>query len=393
MGHLPASKALANLTVIDLTHVRAGPVCVRQLADWGANVIKVERPGNPDDFAGRHEADFQHKHRNKRSIALDLKSEEGVAILKRMCAKADIVVENYRPDVKHRLGVDYETLKRLNPRLIYCSISAFGQDGPYKDRPGVDQIIQGMSGFMSVTGEPGRGPMRAGIPLSDISAGLFGALGILVALYARERTGQGQWVQTSLLEAQLFMLDLQAVRYLVEGLVPKQVGNGHPTGAATNAYKTKDGHINIAPLPAHWDRLCRAIGREDLITHPDFATKAARRAHKKEIDEIVTGVSSKLGSAEMLAKLDAADVPAGPINGIDQAFADPQVRHLAMTQSVDSEKLGSITLMGQPVRLSDMPSQLQRPCPEFAEHTDEILGEFGFSAAEILGLRQRGSVE
>jgi formyl-CoA transferase len=393
MGHLPASSALSRLTVIDLSHVRAGPVAVRQLGDWGANVIKIERPGDPGDFAGRHEADFQHKHRNKRGIALDLKKPEGVAVLMKMVAQADIVVENYRPDVKKRLGIDYESMRKVNPRIIYCSISAFGQDGPYKDRPGVDQIIQGLAGFMSINGEAGRGPMRAGIPLSDIAAGLFGALGILVALYEREQSGEGQWVQTSLLESQTFMLDLQAVRYLVENTIPKQSGNGHPTGVATNAYKTTDGYINIAPLPAHWDRLCRAIGREDLINHPDYKTKEQRRGKRKEIDDLITSITSEVDSATMLARLDAADVPAGRINTIDQVFDDPQMKHLAMTQTVDSPKLGTITLMGQPVRLSRTPSKLTRACPEFAQHTDELLAEFGYGADDIKRLRADGIAE
>jgi len=225
MGYTPASKALEGLTVIDMTHARAGPVCVRQLADWGANVVRIERPGNPEDFAARHEADFQNKHRNKRGMALNLRSEEGRAILYRMIERTDVLVENFRPDVKTRLKFDYETLRSKNPRLIYASISAFGQDGPYQDRPGVDQVVQGMSGLMSVTGEPGRGPMRVGIPISDIVTGLYSALGILTALVERQRSGEGQWVQSSLLESQTFMLDLQAARYLVEGVVPKQVGN------------------------------------------------------------------------------------------------------------------------------------------------------------------------
>ena len=393
MPHKPGSSALSHLTVIDLTHVRAGPVCVRQLADWGANVWRVERVGNPADFAGRHEADFQHKHRNKRAIALDLKSEEGRSVLRRMVAKADVLVENYRPDVKHRLGIDYETLRKINPKLIYTSISAFGQDGPYKDRPGVDQIIQGMSGFMSITGEPGRGPMRAGIPLSDISAGLFAALGIMTALVERSVSGEGQWVQTSLLESQIFMLDLQAIRYLVDGVVAKQVGNEHPTGVPTNAYKTKDGYINIAPTPPMWDRLCRAIGREDLITDPEYADKTKRRQKRKEVNDMVQAITSQMDSKTLLEKLDAADVPAGVINTIDQTFADPQVEHLQMVQTVQSPALGELRLMRQPFNLTRTPSQLTTPTPEFGEHTDEILAELGYSEEEGAKLKASKAVE
>ena len=276
MPYKPASTALQDLVVLDLTHARAGPVCVRQLADWGANVIRIDRTGNPEDFSGRHEADFQNKHRNKRGIALNLKSDEGRAVLYRLAEKADVLVENFRPDVKQRLGFDYETLKSKNPRIILASISAFGQDGPYKDIPGVDQIVQGMSGLMSVTGEPGRGPMRVGIPISDIVTGLYTALGILTALMERQKSNQGQWVQASLIESQIFMLDLQAARYLVDGVVPKQVGNEHPSGVPTNTYRTKDGYVNIAPIPYMWPRLCKALGREDLIDHPDYATREVK---------------------------------------------------------------------------------------------------------------------
>ena len=252
MPYQPASRALQGLVVLDLTHARAGPVCVRQLADWGADVIRIERPGDPADFAGRHEADFQNKHRNKRGMALNLREAGGQEILYRLAGRADVLVENFRPDVKERLKFDYPTLAAINPRLVYCSISAFGQDGPYKSRPGVDQIVQGMSGLMSITGEPGRGPMRVGIPIADIVTGLHAALGILVALVERATSNQGQWVQASLIESQMFTLDLQAARYLVDGVVAKQVGNEHPTGVPTNVYKTRDGYVNIAPIPAMW---------------------------------------------------------------------------------------------------------------------------------------------
>jgi crotonobetainyl-CoA:carnitine CoA-transferase CaiB-like acyl-CoA transferase len=393
MGYAPASSALKALTVLDLTHMRAGPVCVRQLADWGANVIKVERPGDPADFAGRREADFQNKHRNKRAMALNLRSDEGRQILYRMVKKADVLVENFRPDVKNRLGFDYETLKKHNPRLVYASISAFGQDGPYKDRPGVDQIIQGMSGLMSVTGEPGRGPMRVGIPITDIVTGLYAALGILVALIERQASGEGQWVQTSLLESQMFMLDIQAARYLVDGIVGKQVGNEHPTGVPTNAYRTKDGYVNIAPVPSMWPRICKAIDREDLAEHPDYCTREVRRTRRKEINALIQSITETMDSATLIAKLQAADVPCGPIYTIDQAFEDPQARHLKLGQTVTDAKGREITLPRQPMRLSRTPSELTTRTPEFAEHTDEVLAEFGFTDAEIKHYRQTGAVE
>lgn len=393
MPHQPASQALKHLNVIDLTHVRTGPVCVKQLADWGANVWRVERVGNPADFSGRHDSDFQHKHRNKRALALDLKSADGRAVLRRMVEKADVVVENYRPDVKHRLGIDYETLSAINPRLIYASISAFGQDGPYKDRPGVDQIIQGMSGLMSVTGAADGPPTRVGIPIADISAGLFAALGVLTALVERGVSGKGQWVQTSLLESQIFMLDLQAVRYLVDGHVPKRVGNEHPTGVPTNAYRTKDGYVNIAPTPPMWDRLCRAIGREDLITHPDFATKEARRKNRKMVNDLIEGITLDMDAEDLLGRLEKADVPAGVIYDIGQTFNDPQVRHLEMSQKVMSGKLGELNLMRQPFRLSRTPARITQATPEFGEHTDEIMGELGYDAGEIARLRAGKAIE
>jgi len=393
MGYTPASRALEGLTVIDMTHARAGPVCVRQLADWGANVVRIERPGNPEDFSARHEADFQNKHRNKRGMALNLRSDEGRAILYKMIEQTDVLVENFRPDVKTRLKFDYATLRAKNPRLVYASISAFGQDGPYADRPGVDQVVQGMSGLMSVTGEPGRGPMRVGIPISDIVTGLYSAIGILTALVERQRSGEGQWVQASLLECQTFMLDLSAARYLVDGVVPKQAGNGHPSGGPTNAYKTRDGYVNVAPIPAMWDRLCRALGRPEWIDNPDYATREVRRKRDREINQEIAAIIAEMDTETVLAKLDAAEVPCGPIYTIDQAYADPQARHMRLTDTVVATDGKPMTLPRQPFTLSRTPSRLMRRTPEFAEHTDELLAEFGFSAADIAGFRVRGSVE
>ena len=393
MGHMPASRALANLTVLDLTHARAGPVCVRQLADWGANVVRIERPGNPEDFSARHEADFQNKHRNKRGMALNLRSDEGRAVLYRMVEKSDVLVENFRPDVKTRLGFDYETLRNRNPQLVYASISAFGQDGPYKDRPGVDQVVQGMSGLMSITGEPGRGPMRVGIPIADIVTGLYAAIGILTALIERQTSGEGQWVQASLLESQIFMLDLQAARYLVDGVVPKQVGNEHPSGVPTNAYKTKDGYVNIAPIPSMWGRLCKALGREDLVDHPDYASREIRRKRRQEVNALIQSITEQMDTATLTARLESAEVPCGPIYSIEEAFNDPQAQILSLSQTVTATGGKEIKLPRQPFALSRTPSRIVRRTPEFAEHTDEILAEFGFSAADIKSLRARGSVE
>ncbi len=393
MSYKPASSALQDLVVLDLTHARAGPVCVRQFADWGANVIRIERTGDPEDFSGRHEADFQNKHRNKRAIALNLKTDEGRAVLYRLVEKADVLVENFRPDVKERLGFGYDTLKGKNPRLVLASISAYGQDGPYKDIPGVDQIVQGMSGLMSVTGEPGRGPMRVGIPIADIVTGLYTALGVLTALMERHRSNEGQWVQSSLIESQIFTLDLQAARYLVDGVVPKQVGNEHPSGVPTNTYRTQDGYVNIAPIPYMWPRLCKALGREDLISHPDYATREARRGRRKEVNSLVQSIVGEMDTATLMQKLQAAEVPCGPINSIDQAFADPQVQHLELVQTVAGANGKDLNLARQPFRLSRTPSRLTVRTPEFAEHTDEVLAEFGFSAEDVAGLRASGAVE
>ena len=285
----PASKALSRFTVLDLTRVRSGPTCVRQLADWGANVIKIEMPAELEggDAPGgpRHGSDFQNLHRNKRSLSLNLKSPEGIEILKRLVKTADVLVENFRPDVKTRLGIDYEALKAINPRLVYASISGFGQDGPYAKRPGFDQIAQGMGGLMSITGLPGQGPVRVGIPIADLTAGLFTANGILVALLEREQSGEGQWVQSSLLQAQIAMLDFQAARWLVEKEVPKQAGNNHPTSIPTGVFQTSDGHINIAATGQRiWERLCRAIDAEELIAHPDYATAADRSKNRDALN-------------------------------------------------------------------------------------------------------------
>ena len=393
------SGALDGITVLDLTRVRAGPTCVRQFADWGANVIKVEmREADPAasaqaDFAARNDPDFQNLHRNKRGITIDLKNGDGMRVFRRLVERADVVVENYRPDVKFRLGIDYETLRAINKRIVYASISGFGEDGPYRDRPGVDQIAQGMSGLMSITGEPGRGPMRVGIAVGDLSAGLLAALGIMVALRERDRSGEGQWVKTSLLEALLFMLDFQGARYLMKGEVPQQVGNNHPTGAPTGAFRTADGYINIAPTPPMWRRFCTAIGRDDLIAHPDYATAGVRRRNRDKLNALLTDeITSKETSAALIQKLNAAGIPCGPIYGVDEAFADPQVKHLGIAQQVVSKALGPITLLGQPVSLSRTPSRLATAAPEYGEHNDDVLREAGFSAAEIEGFRKSGAI-
>jgi formyl-CoA transferase len=389
-----ASTALKRFTVLDLTRVRSGPTAVRQLADWGANVVKVEMPPHleeGDPMGGpRDGADFMNLHRNKRSITLNLKSPEGVALFKRLVAKADVVVENFRPDVKDRLGIAYGDLKAVNKRIVLASISGFGQDGPYAKRPGFDQIAQGMGGLMSITGLPGQGPVRAGIPLADLTAGLFAALGILTALLEREASGEGQWVQTSLLQAQAFMLDFQAARYLVKGEVAKQAGNNHPTSIPTGVFKTKDGHLNIATTgQAIWERCAKALGAEALIAREEYRTAALRSKNRDALNAELQAIFERETSADLVSKLNAAGVPCGPIYDIGQMFADPQVKHLGIAAKVDG---ADMTLMAQPFALSRTPSHLDTPPPAQGAHNDEVLAEFGLSAGEIAALRAAGTI-
>src|SRR6478735_1910816 len=392
-----ASRALERFTVLDLTRVRSGPTCVRQLADWGANVIKIElppEPGGGEPLGGPREgSDFQNLHRNKRSMTLNLKAPEAVAAFKRMVKKADVVVENFRPDVKRRLGVDYPQLRKINPKLVYASISGFGQTGPYAARPGFDQIAQGMGGLMSITGLPGHGPVRVGIPVADLTAGLFAAIGVLTALLERDKSGKGQAIETSLLQAQIFMLDFQAARYLVEGEVAEQAGNNHPTTIPTSAFKTRDGYINIATTGGKmWERFCQALGAQALLETPDYRTAEARLKNRDALNaEIETYLQSRT-SAEWVEHFNKAGVPSGPIYSIDKVFADPQVKHLKIAQKVDGKAKRKLTLVGQPVSLSRTPSHLAAPPPKLGEHTDAVLKEFGFSKQEIKALHKAGAV-
>jgi formyl-CoA transferase len=391
----PTQSPLSPYTVIDLTRVRSGPTCVRQLADWGAGVIKVEEPGG-DDKGGmggpRAGPDFQNLHRNKRGLTLNLKSEEGIEVFKKLVAKADVVVENFRPGVKSRLGIDYESLKPLNKGLIYASISGFGQDGSFRDRPGFDQIAQGMGGLMSITGKPGEGPMRVGIPIADLCAGHFCAQAILIALLERERSGEGQWVQTSLLQAQAFMLDFQAARWLMAGEVAPQAGNNHPTSIPTGVFKTSDGYINIAcsgePM---WERLKEALG-DKALDSPDYANLPSRQKNRDELNALIDKSTEKDTSANWIERLNEAGVPCGEINTIDQVFATPQVKHLGLVWPGPSQERGETQYLGQPITMSRSESGLRMPPPIRGQHTDEILDSLGYSSAEIENLRARGVI-
>ena len=392
-GELPLSR----FKVLDLTRVRAGPTCVRQLADWGADAIKIETPPGPDGDEGlggpRLGSDFQNLHRNKRSMTLNLKQPEGLALFKRLVAGADVVVENYRPDVKFRLGVDYESVKAINSRIVYASISGYGEDGPYRERPGFDQIAQGMGGLMSITGLPGQGPVRAGIAVADMAAGLFAAIGILIALLEREVSGEGQWIQSSLLGAQIAMNDFQSARWTMSHEVPGQAGNNHPTSVPTGVYATTDGHLNIAVAGQRiYERFCKALAAPELASDPGFTDSELRSRNRDRLNAAIEARTKTASTADWVAVFNQAGVPCGPIYRMDEVFADPQVKHLQMAVPATHPKLGPIELVGQSLKLSRAKFAVRSTTPEQGEHTDEILRGLGLDRAMIAGLRQRGVV-
>ncbi len=391
------SLPLARFKVLDLTRARAGPTAVRQFADWGADVVKIEAPASSGYFdhmsQPRTTYEAQNLHRNKKSMTLNLQAEEGRAVFLRMVEGADVVIENFRPDVKHRLGVDYEACRAVNPRIVYGSISGFGQEGPYRRRPGLDQIAQGLSGLMSVTGNPGESPMRVGIPLADLSAGFMLAQGIMIALLEREVSGEGQWVHTSLLEAQIQMMDFQAARYLRLGEVPGRQGNYHPTFQPAGVFETADGSINIQSGPQHlWERLARALDIAELIDHPDYATLEARSEHRDALHEIISRRTRTKPGAEWIEIINEAGIPCGPIYTVDQTFADAQVQGLGMDPEVPHPELGPIRIVGQAVKLARTPQKMRGAAPDTGVHTEEILRDLDYDAETIARWREEGIV-
>ncbi|QDL39837.1 CoA transferase [Rhodoferax sediminis] len=393
-GSLP----LAGLKVIDLTLARAGPTAVRHLADWGADVIRIDPPlapaGTPahEDVVGKERgSDYQNLHRNKRSLRLNLKDPAGRAVLLDLVREADVVIENMRPAVKHRLGIAWEDLSAVNPRLVYGSISGFGQDGPYRERPGLDQIAQGMTGLMSVTGLPDGQPLRTGIAVGDLTAGNMLALAVMMALFERQRTGRGRWVHTSLMESLLFMMDFQATRWLVDKEVPKRVGNEHPTAIPTDVFPTQDGHVTICAASSRlWPRLCAALGHPEWAEQPGWTSRDGRRKHKVAIHAGIAEVTRTRGTLHWIEKLNGAGVTCGPIYSMDQVFEDAQVRHLGMALPMEHPKLGTLHVLASPMNFDGATRRVRRPTPDGGADSEAILGELGYSAQRIDELRSAG---
>ncbi|MBK6648276.1 MAG: CoA transferase [Betaproteobacteria bacterium] len=394
MPHQPASAALSRFRVIDLTQVRSGPTACRQLADWGADVIQVQMPEHmrgDDTLGGQEGSDYQYTHRNKRSITVNLKEPEGIRVLKELIAKSDVVVENFRPDVKFRLGIDYETLAKDNPGLVYASISGFGQTGPLAQRPGFDQIAQGMGGLMSVTGLPEQGPIRVGIPIADLCAGIFAAQGILVALLEREKSGKGQWLHTSLLESMVYMMDFQTSRWLIDGEVAVQAGNYHPTSIPTGVYKARDGYMNIAVFGSKiWERFCDILGAPEWVTDDRYKDKPARSVNRDSLNAEINRRLAAQDRSYWIERLNAGGVACGHINNLQEVFEEPQIQHLGMVHDVVSQHQGAQRLVGQPVQLERTPSTIARAAPRRGEHTEEILTELGLKPEQLAELKSKG---
>lgn len=382
------APALDDIKIVDLSVARAGPAAVRLLAEWGASVIRVEPPGEGLGIAAdHHSSDYINLHGNKRLITADLKDPRGTAIVQRLIEDADVLIENFRPPVTRRLGLDYETLAARHPRLVYGSISGYGPDGPLGDRGAVDQVIQGMSGLMSLTGEPGTPPTRVGIAIADMAAGQLLATGVLLALLERTRSGLGQWVRVSLLEALLSMMDFQAARWTVDGHEPRQAGNHHPTITPMGTFRTADGFLNVAaPNDRLWQRLCIALGRPSALDDPVFASVSGRQAHRDRLTGLLETEFGRYSRAELVKLLDAADVPCGPVNSVAEAFAEDQVRHLGVVTTVEHPSRGPVGVLRSPIQMSRSAAAAKSPAPLASADTDEVLAELGYADAEIAQL-------
>ena len=394
---LTSNLPLTDYTVLDLTIARAGPTAARVLADWGANVIQINPPNKPGQKGGgvtgkRDGFDFQNLQRNKRSLSIDLKSDEGYKLFLELARKSDVILENFRADVKHRLKIDYDQIKEINSKIVYGSISGFGQTGPYKGRPGLDQIAQGMSGLMSITGLPGSGPVRVGIPINDLCAGMFLAQGVLLALLNREKTGRGQWVHTSLLESGIFMLDFQASRWLQDQQIAQQAGNNHPTGIPQGCFQTSDKLINLSAVGDRlFDRFCSAVDASELTTDIRFQDDESRLKNRDELNEIIAKILIKETSQYWIDKLNKVGVPCGPVNNIAQMFDDEQVKHLKMKRKVKHHRLGELDVVRQPINFSEyeQPEELLYAAPDLGQHNEDILKEFGFDDQYIKDLVEK----